>query len=280
MAAEQPNPPPSKASETIEQLVAAGKLLLIAALFVFVAFNWSFFSEWLRSVQHAELPFGLKFDRASAEIDNLFKATNPLPRTGDPDIARAAVRHAELLGGAIQGAKILWVDPVPNNNLYERGILENMGVSVQLAWSTTEALRILAVSDEDLVISNMFRTNDETTTLSKCPAVYYTFPDQSLSDKYKGDIWQFNADEQKKPTSGFAMAELMADKFPDPFSDHQRPRIIFYTAGSGGISSSECARIVTNRPDVLLDNVVGALATLRWQHLPAPPTPSALAAKP
>jgi hypothetical protein len=39
--------------------------------------------------------------------------------------------------------------------------------------------------------------------------------------------------------------------------------VILFTAASGGISASACARIVTNRYDVLLQSVIGALEELR-----------------
>jgi hypothetical protein len=104
-------------SRIIEQLVATGKLLLVAAIFVFVAVNWSFFLEWLRTVKHAEAPFGWKVDReVELNIDNLFGPQNNVHRDGDPHIVRAAVQYAELVGRATQGAKIIWVDPHPDNN--------------------------------------------------------------------------------------------------------------------------------------------------------------------
>ena len=59
------------------------------------------------------------------------------------------------------------------------------------------------------------------------------------------------------------MGELMAERHPELFNDHQRPRIIFYTGSSGGKAWDACARIITNRPDVLLENVVWALASRR-----------------
>jgi hypothetical protein len=199
---------------------------------------------------------------------------------------RAAVQHAVLLGGAIQGAKILWVDPNPDHNRYERRILEDMGVSVQLAWSTEEALRFLEATVQDaipdLVVSNITRTEEPepTTSLSTCPSVYYDFPDKknlradlNRRADFKNDIWQFNAFEQIVPPAGFAMAESMAKKFPKHFGNHQRPRIIFYTAASGGIAADACARIITNRPDVLLENVVSALAEFRSAQLPDPCPP-------
>jgi hypothetical protein len=88
---------------------------------------------------------------------------------------------------------------------------------------------------------------------------------------YNNDVWRYNAiDLQKNPPGGMAMAELMVAARPDLFSDMQRPRIIFYTASSGGRAVNRCARVVTSRPDVFLESVVNALASLRSYKLPNP----------
>jgi hypothetical protein len=105
---EQPDVATQKGSETartIQQLVAAGKLLLVVAIFAFVVLNWSFFSEWLKSVRHAELPFGLKFDReqGKASIDRLFSGQNR--REGTPEIARGALNKAELLAAVARAGR-------------------------------------------------------------------------------------------------------------------------------------------------------------------------------
>ena len=59
------------------------------------------------------------------------------------------------------GAKVLWVDDKPKNNVYERQALEALGVSFVLALSTDEALEKLARQRFDAIISDMGRPPDQ-----------------------------------------------------------------------------------------------------------------------
>jgi hypothetical protein len=113
----------------------------------------------------------------------------------------------------------------------------------------------------------MSRPGDTSTPLAQCRAAYFDFPDQEARQEYGDDLNRFNANIQTNPPAGFAIAEQLAQKFTDRFGKTQAPRIIFYTLASGGISASACGRIVTNRPDVLLQSVVSALEELRWKQL-------------
>jgi CheY-like chemotaxis protein len=58
------------------------------------------------------------------------------------------------------GAKVLWVDDRPKNNVYERQALEALGVGFVLALSTDEALEKLARQKFDAIISDMGRPPD------------------------------------------------------------------------------------------------------------------------
>ena len=53
--------------------------------------------------------------------------------------------------------EILWVDDRPENNVYERIILENYGLTISLALSTQQALRDIHYQKFDLIISDMGR---------------------------------------------------------------------------------------------------------------------------
>lgn len=52
---------------------------------------------------------------------------------------------------------ILWVDDYPDNNIYERGAFESMGLRFTLALSTREALKILSKQRFAAIISDMDR---------------------------------------------------------------------------------------------------------------------------
>lgn len=55
---------------------------------------------------------------------------------------------------------ILWVDDRPSNNVYERRALEAMGIRIELALSTDEAVKQVKHRTYDLIISDMGRPGD------------------------------------------------------------------------------------------------------------------------
>jgi CheY-like chemotaxis protein len=60
----------------------------------------------------------------------------------------------------LQGAKVLWVDDNPDNNSYERSLLEQLGVRFVLAKSTDEAVSLLRGQKFHLVITDFARVGD------------------------------------------------------------------------------------------------------------------------
>ena len=53
--------------------------------------------------------------------------------------------------------RILWVDDLPNNNIYERRTFEELGLKITLARSTNEALEAMEKQTFEVVISDMGR---------------------------------------------------------------------------------------------------------------------------
>jgi hypothetical protein len=150
-----------------------------------------------------------------------------------------------------------------------------MGIKVQLALNTDAALVFWNDQPFDLVLSNLDRpipVDHKFIPLKNCRAAFFSFPNDNTASEYHNNLAQFNETVNLKPFPGFEMAEALSERFPDTFGDTQRQRIIYYTGVSGGKSANACARIVTNRPDVLLQRVVSALAEFRWRKLqPAKP---------
>lgn len=82
-------------------------------------------------------------------------------------LARKFYEQLELyFNSLIQGAdlrknnisrEVLWVDDRPENNVYERRILEQYGLDFSLALSTKQALQLLKSKDFSLIISDMGR---------------------------------------------------------------------------------------------------------------------------
>ena len=57
----------------------------------------------------------------------------------------------------LKGKKILWVDDYPGNNDYPREVLEQAGITFNLALDTSQAINILKKEKFDLIISDMGR---------------------------------------------------------------------------------------------------------------------------
>ena len=53
----------------------------------------------------------------------------------------------------LQQSNVLWVDDYPENNLYERRALEALGIHIDLANDSQDALRKLSHKEYDLVAS-------------------------------------------------------------------------------------------------------------------------------
>ncbi|MEQ6900818.1 response regulator [Nocardioides sp. YIM 152588] len=92
-------------------------------------------------------------------------ATSPSADSDPHAPARAAAELAQALPGqrgqrSLQGSVALWVDDQPDNNRYERQALEALGVIVDIATSTDEALERLRMKSADIVISDMARPPD------------------------------------------------------------------------------------------------------------------------
>lgn len=67
------------------------------------------------------------------------------------------MRRAERAAPILRDAQILWVDDHPEYNLHERRILRSLGVFVDLARTTDEALAMLRDTHYDMIISDMER---------------------------------------------------------------------------------------------------------------------------
>jgi CheY-like chemotaxis protein len=85
---------------------------------------------------------------------------------GDVEVARLAeefigsyssIRRARIVANFLVGARILWVDDHPENNINEKRTLEDFGVQVDQVKSTTEVLNRLLGRRFDLILSDMDR---------------------------------------------------------------------------------------------------------------------------
>jgi CheY-like chemotaxis protein len=65
------------------------------------------------------------------------------------------MRRAQRIRDVLQGARILWVDENPLNNLPERRSLQSMGIHVDVATDAEEAFALLSANGYDALISEM-----------------------------------------------------------------------------------------------------------------------------
>ena len=226
-----------------------------------------YLAHWLDSATHFQIGAqGISIDRqilAGIAINKLSQQSDPNAPKIDAEYARGAVVRASRNAPAIVGARILWVDGNPSNNQLEENILTDMGIVIRRAPNTKIALSILPEFAPDIIISNIARSDEAQLPLHNCPAHYFAVPagvSASLNTLNEATM----AGTGK--ATGFGMAEAISNTFPI-YTDHEQPRIIFYSASNGGLSASRCARVVTNRVDVLLQSVVSALEEIRWQKL-------------
>ena len=114
-----------------------------------------------------------------------------------PSVARRTKYILPLLANA----RILWVDDRPENNLYERALLGNVGVSVDAVASTEEALYMCQRLRYDLIVSDMERGGNHKAGIELARAV-------TLSDSQSTPLIFYvgNADPTKSvPTGAFGI---------------------------------------------------------------------------
>lgn len=101
--------------------------------------------------------FALSFEAVANQLDEAIADRNVKVSQGD---RRGALGRAERHPNLLQGTRILWVDDHPGDNRGERKLLHSLGVMIDLADHTDEALAGLARAEYDLVITDMRRGND------------------------------------------------------------------------------------------------------------------------
>jgi hypothetical protein len=104
---------------------------------------------------------GLELEFASNELN---KATEDFHKRSDAEISKEdredVLNRARLVAPVLQKAQVLWVDDDPSGNINERKTLRALGVFVDLARSTHEAVKMLKEVKYDAVVSDMNRENN------------------------------------------------------------------------------------------------------------------------
>jgi CheY-like chemotaxis protein len=77
----------------------------------------------------------------------------------------SVITRAHVVRPLVRGSRILWVDDRPSSNMYERRFLLSLGVQIDQATSSEEAIYLLKSSPYNLVISDMERYGDSSAGL-------------------------------------------------------------------------------------------------------------------
>lgn len=129
---------------------------------------------------------GVKFVTIQNSIDAAIDLAEKSPQWKveiPPAEKRQALRRARQRVSLFKGIQLLWVDDHPENNLNERRMFRQLGVDIDSAKSTEEALAILAAAKYDVVFSDMARGDDAVAGLdllrqmrqhgSNVPVIFY-----------------------------------------------------------------------------------------------------------
>jgi CheY-like chemotaxis protein len=129
---------------------------------------------------------GVKFVTVQNSIDAAIDLAEKSPQWKveiPPAEKRRALQRARERVGLFKGVQLLWVDDHPENNLNERRMFRQLGVDIDSAKSTEEALAMLAAANYDVVFSDMARADDAAAGLdllrrlrehgSKAPVIFY-----------------------------------------------------------------------------------------------------------
>lgn len=104
----------------------------------------------------------------AAEIAAAAKAKQiDLPENLKLKIAHRLTRLQERLAGA----RLLWIDDTPSNNLGEIRLLKNLGAIIDLAFTEADAVQRLDGAVYDLVLSDIRRANDPNAGIKFLPHV-------------------------------------------------------------------------------------------------------------
>ncbi|MGJ4932610.1 hypothetical protein ACQR1I_18025 [Bradyrhizobium sp. HKCCYLS2038] len=250
----------------VDALTALGKLMLVLAV---LGLLWSkheavetYALQWLNSANKVGF-LGWSIERQISAEQAVARIAKDKADVTNLAFAEGAIERAARSAPAIVGSRVLWVDDHPTNNDPERDALKAIGIQVFRVKNTSDAVRFVPVLEPDLIITDVVREGDQALPLRKCPAHYFELPPNVTVD-----LASLNSDllQGKTKATGFSLPEAISD-LDQGYTDHLTSRILLYSGSAGGRAASQCARLVTNRPDVLLHSIVSALEERHWQKL-------------
>lgn len=155
----------SKLKDRLDLAEFVLKILVIGLLIVAAVILKDPLLERLGSAGVQEIEaFGVRVSFVENQLqETISKATAADPkRWQDASVALPSIRtRIEVMGRVLPGSRGLWIDEgFPLSNLYERRILQTLGISVDMVKSAEDAWSLLQKSCYDVVISEMRQADD------------------------------------------------------------------------------------------------------------------------
>lgn len=135
------------------------------------------------------------------------------------DFMTSVTRRAELVSPFLRGSRILWVDDIPGHTIYERTAFSTLGISVDIALSSEEAIFMIDRLRPNLIISDIHR--------GAKPRAGLEFLEQIRSRQVSTPIIFYVGDldtRKPKPDGSFGITNVPSELFHLTFDVLERVR--------------------------------------------------------
>lgn len=138
--------------EIIKEMIRVAPTLLLYAtiLIVFLRYRKSFVEGILPKISGFKA-FGIEASFVRDSIEGAARTANKADVQVSPSLMRRLAHYPR------RPLRILWVDDNPDTVLFESGILQNLGIMVEFAKNSANALEKLAQNPYQLLISDIRR---------------------------------------------------------------------------------------------------------------------------
>ena len=158
--------------ELVDAITQLLNVLIWPGVIVFILLHFGQdFRDFFSSLSELTLKgvgFEASLKKKQAKVVAALAAAGAIKNAIKEDAVQEAQIAADVVAEAVtpmaikraSRSRVLWVDDLPNNNIYERQALEALGVRFALAESTEEALSQMSLRRFDTIISDMGRPPD------------------------------------------------------------------------------------------------------------------------
>lgn len=167
--------------------VSPGLIVAVLAVALVLAYRKDLNQLIKRITRFKALGFEAEF--AAKELEKAIE-TQGVPVT--PAEKHGVLKRLQLIAPLLKSVRILWVDDHPQNNVNERALVEDYGISVKVASNSADAEKELRESSYLMVITDLERAGNAREGLE--------FVDRTIRDRtYRPTIAYTGADQEGKP---------------------------------------------------------------------------------